>query len=317
MRYGWSGMVVESDLSLPGLVAGHGDAAPDLSISAREASDVHAQTSAVGSVIARSNSTDKPDYRAIRATDGSVHLGFPGALSLHLDPNYARATYAVERGCGPERAADLLTGVALPLVLLLRGGTAIHASVVEHESRGIAFVGHSGSGKSTLSLACCVAGARMVTEDTAALVIDGGPRCLVGRTDIRIRRKSRSLAALVPDWTRYSSPDGREAILPPTVDGLSSSIDVVVLPKPDRTAAEPRLHRLSGSEAVIKLLAAPRVFGVRDTTVVRHQFETLATLAHSVPVLVARLPWRPPFTADLGVDLLRSLDRDRTIDTRA
>lgn len=67
----------------------------------------------------------------------------------------------------------LVSGVALGLLLHLRGRTTLHASAAAIQGRAVAFIGHSGTGKSTTAAALHARGHPIVTDDLLVLNTNG------------------------------------------------------------------------------------------------------------------------------------------------
>jgi hypothetical protein len=55
---------------------------------------------------------------------------------------------------------------------------------------------------------------------------------------------------------------------------------------------------------MLTLLANARIPGMVPAAMQKDYFETVAALATSVPVLEARVPWGPPFDAEVARELL-------------
>ena len=83
-----------------------------------------------------------------------------------------------------------------------------------------------------------------------------------------------------------------------------------MVPRPRRDSAELGLTRLPPTSAALALLAFPRILGVSDPGLLAAQFVLVTELAEAVPVLVADVPWGPPFRAGLGAELLAALETE-------
>jgi hypothetical protein len=54
-------------------------------------------------------------------------------------------------------------------------------------------------------------------------------------------------------------------------------------------------------------LGCPRLLGWREPSVVQRQFEQLTALAASVPVVIARVPWRTPAEPAIGAHVIERI----------
>lgn len=81
-------------------------------------------------------------------------------------------------GCVPRELDDwrwqrFLVGQVLPLAALLQGLEPLHASAVAIDGRAILCMGASGSGKTSTALHMASAGADLMTDDVAAIEVEG------------------------------------------------------------------------------------------------------------------------------------------------
>jgi hypothetical protein len=213
----------------------------------------------------------------------------------------------------PDELAQLLLGGALALVLVLRGSCVLHASAVESEGRVVAFVAGSGMGKSTVAALCCIAGARMVSDDVLRVECDqAGCWGFSGSTELRLRKGASDLAQSLDGAPRRSTLDERTAVSPPGGETGRLPIGAIVAPVCDHDGDRLVVDRLRGSDALLELARFPRTIGWIDQSPLRRDFDVLAELAERVPIFRARLPWGPPFDPALGQRLLDAVgDRVR------
>jgi hypothetical protein len=116
-------------------------------------------------------------------TDGSgVRIRFKEGADFWIDAGAAKIWVEWRAPLTMLDAAYFLCDPVMAFVLRRRGTLALHASAVELDAFGVAFVGAAGAGKSVSAGACVAAGARLVTDDVAAvrdmggvLVISPGP----------------------------------------------------------------------------------------------------------------------------------------------
>ncbi|QBI20273.1 hypothetical protein ER308_12315 [Egibacter rhizosphaerae] len=242
-------------------------------------------------------------YAGARREDGYL-LRFFNHCDVHVSPDLSRVEYQRDHNADDGLVDVLLAGTTLAFIASVRGALVLHASAVEAGGRALAFVGHSGMGKSTLAIASCAAGARHIAEDVLVVENDDGPRCLAGNVAIRLRKGSVSLLDRLPNADRITMPDGRDAVVPPLTSQDSVPLDTLVIPRPSRNAEELTAELMPTAGAMFRLINFPRVNGLLEPHVVQRQFDGAGVIARSVRVLVATVPWGPPFRDDLGERLL-------------
>lgn len=300
-RYRSGGIEVRSDRALPGLRSA-GETISDhvlTLVTGPQATVPHDLPE--GEVILDAD-FDRRLYCGVRDRDGYV-LRFPGLCEVRLSPTLRDGECHMDPEADADLAAILLSGTMLAFVLALSGRCVLHASAVEVNGRGLAFVGHSGVGKSTLTVATCSAGARLITEDVLVATPGDEPACLPGNCDIRVREKAYSLLDGV-DWPTTTTGDHRRAVRPPFTELDHVPLDTIIIPRPSRRAKSLTVEQLPPSQAAMRLIAFPRVLGLTDGGVNRRQFEAVGRIVRSVPVLVATVPWGPPFSPEIGEELL-------------
>jgi hypothetical protein len=197
-------------------------------------------------------------------------------------------------------ACELLMASVFSCVLVQRGLTCLHASVVSIEDRAIALVGHKGAGKSTLALALARAGGRLVSDDVAAVSMrDGVWGVAVGRPALRMRPDSaaslaRGLAAQRPVW--LSAPPGMVkryySVDENTQDPARSwlALTGVFLLAPRGGTAAPRFRVIGPGELLPALLANRHMAAVLDSAAQRRDFTLLGALVGQVPGRELRRP---------------------------
>jgi hypothetical protein len=206
---------------------------------------------------------------------------------------------------------SLLASSLLATVMTLRGNCVLHGSAVELGGRAVAFVGASGRGKTTVAALCCVAGARLVSDDVLRVEAkDGRGWCFSGSPELRLRPAATGLSKSLNGAGVRSTIDGRLAVTPPTVSEARLPLCAIVAPICDREASSPQIDRLRGADAVRVLVSSPRTVGWIDGKAAQRDFSVLMRLARSVPVFGARLPWGPESQPRLAQTLLSRLGLD-------
>ena len=245
-------------------------------------------------------------FSSVTRTADGVLLRCHGVCDLVMDAGATRMVVHRDPDAVPGLESVVLGGMGLATVLMLRGHLLLHASAVSVGGRAIAIVAGSGMGKSTVATLLCDAGGRMVTDDVLRVDLPpGGAVVQRGSSEARLRPTSRVAA---PDGAaQRQTPDDRSAVSLPPVDVDALPLDVVVVPYPDRSATDVSLEPVSRADALVVLSAFPRLVGWREPLTSGAQFQLLGEMVRRVPVVVATLPWGPPFTPDLGARILDAL----------
>lgn len=248
----------------------------------------------------------------VRRDDGSQLLRFESTCDVVVDPSASRVTVHMHESTPEEMGGVLVGGTVLSWVLMVRGALLLHASAVDVGGRAVGFVGSSGMGKTTLATLLCRGGGLLLTDDVLRLTPDGhgAHLCSLGATELRLRDAAAALAdEFGEDGTRRSTADARQALSVPVAVHEDVPLAALVIPRPNRETPDLTLTRVPPSAAALALLGFPRILGIRDTALLSAQFVQTAELAERVPVLVADVPWGPPFAPDLASRLLEELDR--------
>ena len=245
-------------------------------------------------------------FSSVTRTAEGVVLRCHGVCDLVMDRDVTRMVVHRDPAAVVGLESVVLGGMGLATVLMLRGHLLLHASAVAVGGRAVAMVGRSGMGKSTVATLLCEAGGLMVTDDV--LRVDLPPDGAVaqrGSSEARLRPSSRVTA---PQGAALrQTPDDRAAVRLSAVEADEVPLDVVVVPFPDRAADEVSVEPLSRADALVVLTAVPRLVGWSDRATTGVQFQLLGELVRRVPVVVATMPWGPPFQPHLGARLLEVL----------
>jgi hypothetical protein len=248
------------------------------------------------------------EYAIVRDPSGYV-ARFPLLCEFRISADLRAIDVQASPSADPELLAALLLGNVLAFMLGVAGETVLHASAVEAGGKAIAILGAPGAGKSTLAAHLCLAGARLVTDDTMRIGLDdSSAHCFQGTHRLRLRAGAAALAERFDRESRTRTRDGRIALnLAPSSDARPR-LEALVVPVLARDAPAVEVRRLSAGEAVTALIANSRLIGWKRTTELRSQFAGLTGLAEIVPILEARIPWSDPQPAPgLGEELLASI----------
>ncbi|WP_028707944.1 hypothetical protein [Propionicicella superfundia] len=237
-------------------------------------------------------------YSAARTPEGCV-LRFHGACEFRISPELTQVVLHRHAAADPGIGTILTTGGLLAFQLFLRGLPVLHASAVDVGGGAIAFVGNSGQGKSTMATLLCADGARLITDDVLRVDMDGdGAVARLGATELRLRKGADELATLFAADAgpgRRRSADDRHVLR--LADDAQDRVPLraIVVPSPRHDLADIALHPVPAREAPFLLLRCLRLAGWQDERVATEHFAAMAAVARRVPVVVAEVPWGPPF----------------------
>jgi hypothetical protein len=246
---------------------------------------------------------------ATRLAGGVCLLRYWGVCDFTISSSRRHVTIHQLPAVDPGLVAILVEGALPALVLLLEGQGVLHASAVQVDGRGIAFVGRSGMGKSTVAAVVCRWGARLITDDVLRFdVSSDGVRGFRGTGELRLRPAAEGLALPTDDVRMRPTSDGRTALQPDPVPTETASIDVVVLPRLRRDVEVVSAERMSGAQALLSLMRFPRFPGLLDPDLHASQLARVTDLASAIPIVVLDVPWQRLHDPSLGGEVLGSLE---------
>ncbi|WEG09170.1 hypothetical protein PU630_01000 [Microbacterium horticulturae] len=305
------GLTLATDFDLHG-VGDSTDADPDVVVASRPAFGKWDKLPN-GSTLLDYWTGDNQWYQLVRAEDGTFFFRIPSICDFAISSDLRQVDLAMYKGAAVGMDSVMTTGALLSLLLCLRGATVLHGSAVEMAGGAIAFIGHSGQGKTTTATMFCAEGASVVTDDV--LVVDSPedqPTVRRGSRELRLRPGTEELASTVVAREVRTSADKRLVLSPQYSEEESLPLRALVIPSPTRDGSPLRFERLSRRNAVFALLSFPRLMGWRDDDVVTRSFEHATALARTTPVVIAHVPWGPPFPADVSRSFSAWLDSQPT-----
>jgi hypothetical protein len=238
---------------------------------------------------------------------GAVTLRVPGMCDFLIDAGGESVECRPDPGTDLRVVGLLVGGLVVAFLLGLRGEAVLHASAVEFGGSAIALAGDSGAGKSTLAAVLCAKGGMLLSDDVVRLGIgpDGTVRCVGGAPQLRLRPGATWVVdgfAVPPTGT--ATVDERLGLEPPAYRGPPLPLAAIALVRPSRSAPAVRLTEMTGGAKVLRLVAATRVAGWTDPTVLSRQFDILVRVAKSVRVVQAEVPWGPPLADHVAPALM-------------
>lgn len=239
----------------------------------------------------------EPSLAIWRRGDDAYRFLFFGATDFFVDGAGERVWARWRGATSIEDAALYLLGPVLGFVLRLRGIVPLHASAAVVEGRAVAFAGPAGSGKSTLAMAFARRGYPILTDDTAALASDGD--ALLVQPDHPLVRLwpetlellgagGQDLPRLITGWEkRYLDLESHGYRFEPRPRPLAA---VYLLDGEPAAGRRPEVVPLSGHSAFLALVANTYANQVLDARMRAREFDLLARLFASNPVVRLRRP---------------------------
>lgn len=306
-RYEAHGLLIHSDYPLP-MLPGRPDGEPHIVVRRAEPRPVPPADPAGSEQLAVIEAPDGRVFYSFTADAGGVTLRYPGLCVMRADPGVRRVEVHADGGADEGLIPVLVAGAVVSLHLVLAGRLALHASAVEVDGQAVALVGMSGMGKSTTATLLALAGYPFVTDDVLHVEFSAAGPVQVHRGGLESRLRP-SAAALAEGTSARQTSDGRLAVDLPMSRRELLPLAACVIPQPSRTADRVTVHRLNPAAAMTTLLRFPRVSGWTEPRRLAEQFALVGDLAARVPVLLADLPWGPPFPPSLADELVESLRR--------
>lgn len=303
------GLVVESEIDL------HQDRRPPAGaptdVVVTRGPEVSGTTPPLGQVLVHLGPRENPLYTMVRRPDGGYLLRFFRACDVTMPADLGTMTVSRHVAAVPGLEAVLTTGAAMAFQLYARDLLVLHASAAQVGDVSVGFVGRSGMGKSTMAALLCAEGTNaLVTDDVLRVDVAGGTHVSrLGATELRLRKGADELSSRFSARAprRRTSADSRQVIAPTGAARDRTPLAALVVPLPERGTRTLRLERLTGKDALLALLAFPRLVGLLDPAFCATQLALTAALVREVPVVVAHVPWGPPFAPDLGDRLVGGL----------
>lgn len=297
------GLRVGSDMPLEGMPLGGTEGRPDVNVARTDwIPPIEADAPVILSYAYDSGQT----VHAATDDNASTCISFPGVGRFRLSEGLDRVEMWVESAASTDMAAVLLQGWVMSMVIMLRGGTVLHASAVESNGSTVGFLADSGMGKSTLAGMLIRDGARLLSDDV--LRVEGRPdnEFVVhpGSTSLRLRPAASELAHSLTGAQVSPTTDGRLSVQFERLNGEPVRLDAVFIPFPSQGATRLEVEWLPPVVAAVELNRYPRVYDWKIEAPVRQHFQVTSALAWSVPVGLLSVPWGPPWPSGLLVDLL-------------
>ena len=244
--------------------------------------------------------------RASMDESGAVNVEFSAMSRFRISSDQDRIEFTVRPSGSLGEAVVLLQGWVMAMTVMLRGGVVLHASAVDTDGMGLAFLADSGMGKSTVTAMGLRDGATLVSDDVLRVEETSGGAVVAypGLTAIRLRPSAGDLAPLIPGVTVGETVDGRVLARVERGDADPVALHAVFVPLPSRTAKRLDVKWLDPAIAAVELNHYPRVYDWQISGPQRSQFELTSKMATSLPVGLLSIPWGPPWPDGFLDDVL-------------
>ncbi|MET1111490.1 MAG: hypothetical protein ABWX67_08205 [Allosphingosinicella sp.] len=274
-RYRLFGLIVESEVELPELVADSGAGAPDVRVSLRTIA----------------NAPDAPAGLHIEGDDALLVIP---AIGRFLTRGGREMLVEPAPRVSPRNLRLYLLGSAFAAILHQRSLLPLHANAVVVAGRAIGFMGHPGAGKSTLAAWFHDRGFDVLADDVCVVTPGPGSAPLAHPGIPRLRLWREALEAGGRDASAYerSFDDMDKYTVPTDLERALPAVPLSHLYLLEKAEDEPSVTRLEGSAAVEAMIANTyRGAYVRPMGLTRRHLLACAELARTVPVFRARRRW--------------------------
>jgi len=224
-------------------------------------------------------------------------LRFPG-LADFLVPVAGGTVRAIATPETDERTVRMIWATqVVPLLRTRQGGVVLHGCAVEMNQTAVAFLGASGAGKSTLSAYFAAHGSASLSDDTLWIRSQAG-KSVVHPSEATIRLWKDSEDALraadgavrLPDVSYTSKGQFAMGQRFARCDETLPLCAIFILSKDD--VKKPIIVRREAGAGLTDLVQHSFLLDRKDASARRSHFESLATLAASVPIFSFDYPRR-------------------------
>jgi hypothetical protein len=236
--------------------------------------------------------------------DGDLIAEWPGWAELRASRSGDRFELVVAEGADPALADKFYRGLANAFVRHARGEITLHGSAVARRGSAVVLIGEGGDGKSSLaSAACRSAGVELVSDDAAAIALDGDAVFIEPSDRVCWLTGDALEAAGVRDAHSHkvACAPARCAIAPARV------VAIVKLTF-DESARAPELRPVAGVRVFETLARSLFRFVVDEPDVDVRDFQRLARIAESVRAYELKRPRDIEMQSDAASAILQLLD---------
>jgi hypothetical protein len=304
VRYSVFGLCLESNRSLPGLAPGdpHESADTRIDVETGHTFPVDPDETCYYTSDWLDHRTGLEGLKIYRSSgDGSFTFRYAEGVEFRID---AASRHIAARFAPHSSLVDMaafLTGPVLAFVLRMRGVIALHASAIDVGGKAIVLAGDAFAGKSTTAVMFARLGCRILTEDVAPLMVDGGDTAVhSGCTEVALRPVAvEHLFGSADALPRFSENwDKRRLDL--AGDGMFASgplplAAVYMLTNKPGIADSPSLLPMSSGQAMVELLANIYANRLLHAELRLRELDTVHHIVNTIPVKAAMTgSWNSP-----------------------
>jgi hypothetical protein len=310
-----------SNLPLPGLTFSGGSEPVTIQVHLNEKADFSSRFStSLGAIFYSSLNSELTGGSNLHAgvLNGGAYYGFfyNDGPRFAIDRQGREIWGDFPDGYSLEDVCTYLIGQILNFALLLRGGTALHASSIAVGNSAIAVMGMPGAGKSTTAAAFARLGYPILSDDVAVLT-EKGTRFIVQPGYPRVNLWPDSVRSLFgsEDELPFITPTWGKRFLPLDRDGYRFQSDplplsaVYMLDEREELLAAPVIEELTGAKALMILAGNTYLNFLLNADMRRREFEVLGRVAASVHVRRVHPAADPSKIFDLCETIAADADR--------
>jgi hypothetical protein len=219
---------------------------------------------------------------------GALRLRYSDTGDFEVSAGGSRIDWYAAEGASLEYARLDIIGRVITVALQMNGTVCLHASAVAVGNSALGFLGSKGYGKSTLATALTYAGARLVTDDTLALLPGTPVVCVPGVQSVRLRHMAAGRFERTRDRLDAERPWNRVIDTPPDALVMTEGapLGAIYILSPAAPDAHPLVKRepLEVLPAALALVGHDKLGALRGAAQSVAILERAIRVAESVPV---------------------------------
>jgi hypothetical protein len=228
--------------------------------------------------------------------DSGYLLRFPDLADFRVSSDGRRILMTCPEMTSPETIRHLLLDQVLPRVLAHTGAFVIHGSCVQHDRKGLIFLGETGQGKSSLAASFDAAGYSLLSDDALILLPrEDSPRVLPTYRTLRLWPDAvSSLFARTPQLTPMAHYSSKKRVQLPGGAATDSSplpVSAVFVLRSEPPACDGALvTRLTARDGCVELLRHAFQLDVTDPQRTATRFSEAGEIARQLPFYLIDYP---------------------------
>jgi hypothetical protein len=300
--YSAFGLVVRSNLPVPGLIPSHTSFAAcvhfHLGVSPGFWDEGAGKLAELAYASAYLDEDGEPVLRAWRLESPALlHLVYSTGMQFWIDQHGDNVWATWTEASSLEESADFLLGPVFGALLRLRGVVCLHASAVALDGRAVALVGPPGTGKSTTAAILAERGCAVLADDVVGIAADrSGFEILPAYPFLHLWPDSLQMLDGSSPLFRRRVPglDKHTLHLGEKFEGRPVPLGAICLLR-ERDVSSPWSEPVAPQPALAALLANSYATGILNSDMRARELELLGRLISSVPVRAIRVPEQPSY----------------------